>query len=266
MFRKSFILVISMMLMIIYGVGFGFDNPSAAPVSANEIIVAEPVSNEIYNTTNLFLSININNTAIIESPISVLLVEVDQQLSFASEISSDVAVSVLRLNYNSAPNTKATALSRVYETTPKVYSEGFEEEIKTINQFFSLKDQLSEVQSNMYDINLVYSFDLLIDRTEEASRMSEDEYKAYLEWLDLKSQSIQLKENYTIAAGKYLALFETHVYSNTINKMSFNSEIGHLPNGTYELRFIDGNNMLIKQIQFKVVDEEAQILPFVPFN
>lgn len=96
--------------------------------------------------------------------------------------------------------------------------------------------------------------------------MTEDEYSAYLEWLELKSDLNTTKGEYTVLAGKYLALFETQVYSNSINKMSFNSEIGRLSNGTYALRFIDGNSMLIKQIQFKVVDEETQILPFVPFN
>lgn len=266
MFRKSFYILVFMLIMASYSVGFGFDNPTAAPVSASEIIVAEPVSSEIYNTKNLFLSININNTAIVEAPITVSLVEIGQKLSFIDEISADVGVSVLRLNSNSAPNTRSVALSRVYSTTSNTYSVGFAEEIDIINRFFGLKDRLSEIQARMYEINLKYSFDLLIDRSEEASKMTEDEYSAYLEWLELKSDLNTTKGEYTVLAGKYLALFETQVYSNSINKMSFNSEIGRLSNGTYALRFIDGNSMLIKQIQFKVVDEETQILPFVPFN
>lgn len=266
MFRKGLMIILALMIFTTGNSTFAFENSNASPISPDQILVEEPLGETITNDKLIFVTVNINNTKIIDSPLAVSLVKIDKQLSFGNELGDEIDVSLMRLSSNAAKMDKSTALSRVYLNQQPTYSEGFVEETKIINHFFGLKDALALKQIEYTELNRQYHFDLIADRLEELSKLDQAIYEDYKKWSTIRSELNELRKAYSLAMIDYLTLFEKHIYNDTINNMSFYKEIGYLSNGTYKLRFLNRDQSLVKEMTFKIVDKEKTIIPIVPLN
>jgi hypothetical protein len=266
MFRKGLIIILALVIFATGNAAFAFENSNASPIKPDQIIVGEPMGEIITNDKLIFVNVNINNTRIIDNPISISLVRVNNQLSFGNELGDGLNVSVMRLNSSAANMDRNTALSRVYSNQQPTFSDGLVEETNIINRFFELKDALSVTQSAYTELNRQYNFNLIADRLEELSKLDASVYEDYKKWSTLRSELNTLRKSYALVMVDYLALFEKHIYNHKIDKMSFYKEIGYLSNGTYKLRFLNSEMLLVKEMTFKIVDKEKNIIPMVPLN
>ncbi len=266
MFRKGLLIILALVIFTTGNTAFAFENSSASPISPDQIIIGEPMSESITNDNLIFINVNINNTQIVDSPLAVSLVKVDRQLSFGNELGDGLNVSVMRLSSSAASMDRSTALSRIYSNQQPIFSEGLVEETKIINHFFEVKDALALKQIAYTELNKQYHFDLIADRLEELSKLDSSVYEDYKRWSTVRSELNELRRAYSLAMIKYLELFEKHIYNDTINNMSFYKEIGYLSNGTYKLRFLNSEMRLVKEMTFKIIDREKTIIPMVPLN
>ncbi|MBE0449943.1 MAG: hypothetical protein IBX70_03765 [Clostridia bacterium] len=266
MFRKGLIMILALVIFTTGNTAFAFENSNASPIAPDQIIIGEPMSESITNDNLIFINVNINNTRIVDNPLSVSLVKVDRQLSFGNELGDGLNVSVMRLNSGAASMDKSTALSRVYANQQPTFSEGLVRETKIINHFFEIKDALAIKQSAYTELNKQYHFDLIADRLEELSKLDPSVYEDYKKWSTIRSELNTLRKSYSLAMIDYLSLFEKHIYNDTIKNMSFYKEIGYLSNGTYKLRFLNSEMRLVKEMTFRIIDKEKTIIPMVPLN
>lgn len=272
MFRKTTLTIsLCVLLSLMIGTfGFASETGQGRSVSADDIILEEPKlldNNEINQRDLKFLIVNINNNiSIYENPISVSLVRLNQNLDILEAIRDRLNVSIMRVMPGSALNNRSVQMNRVYSMEESQDSETYETEVTLINRYFEIKDQMDKNQASLLEINSVYGFDSMLERSEEASKLSPEALEVYMDWMDLKTEQTLLKNEYIQVAGQYLELFETVIYSNQIDRMSFSDELKPLSVGTYALRFTDSEGKLIKQIDLKVTVKESSLVPLMPLN
>lgn len=268
MFRKTtFTISLCVLLSLMIGTfGFASETGQGRSVSAEDIIVAEPISTEIMADKTIFINVNIVDTIVAETPVQVSLVRLNQNLDILEAIRDRLNVSIMRVMPGSALNNRSVQMNRVYSMEESQDSETYETEVTLINRYFEIKDQMDKNQASLLEINSVYGFDSMLERSEEASKLSPEALEVYMDWMDLKTEQTLLKNEYIQVAGQYLELFETVIYSNQIDRMSFSDELKPLSVGTYALRFTDSEGKLIKQIDLKVTVKESSLVPLMPLN
>lgn len=263
MFRKGLLLLVVVMMMTAH-IGF---SATEHPVSADQIIIAEPTTEKITNDRQVIVNVNITNVKVTDNPIVVSLVRVSNKLPFADALGSDLNVSVMKLSSNAASDmSRMTMFNMTYTTSEPVYSENYEKETKVINRFFELKDMILAHNYEISTINRVHRFDLIAGNDAEIAKLNADVAILYRRWTQLKNDVSELRKEYSVVQTQYIKYFEKNVLVDEINRLSYFKVIGKLPNGVYKLRFIDQVGQLIKEFAFEVVDREETIRLIETFN
>ena len=94
MLRKSAFLILG--LICIFSVQLGF--AATQPVTADQIIIAEPMNEKMTNDKQVYVTVNIANAKVAEQPIFVSLIRVEGKLVFADALGSDLKISVMKLS------------------------------------------------------------------------------------------------------------------------------------------------------------------------
>lgn len=257
MFRSGILIVLAVVVLFCAQVTFA---TSDHPVTADQIIIAEPTVEKITNDKQVIVTVNITNVSVTDAPVRVSLVRINNKIDFTDSLNSDLKVSVMRLSPNAVGDAlKVSPFSITYNTTAPVYSENFEVETQTINRFFELKDAIAWHNLEISSLNKKYGFDLIKDDVNEISKLSTSDYEVYKRWTSLSADLQVLRKEYSTVQVDYLRYFENQIMFDEINKMSYYKVVGKLPNGNYRLRFLDTSNKLIKQFSFTVVDKDESI-------
>ena len=263
MFRKGLLLLVVIMMMTAH-VGF---SATEHPVTADQIIIAEPTTEKITNDRQVIVNVNITNVKVTDNPIIMSLVRVSNKLPFADELGSDLNVSVMKLSSNAASDmSMSTKYNMTYSISDPVYSENYEEETKLINRYFELKDLILAHNYEISTINRVHRFDLIAGNDAEIAKLSAEAATFFRRWSQLKNDVSELRKEYYELQPKYIKFFEKNLLVEEISKLSYFKVVGILPNGIYKLRFIDQVGQLIKEFAFEVVDREETIRLIETFN
>ena len=257
MFRKSVFLLLASLIIISGQFAFA---TSDHPVSAEQIIIAEPTTEKITNDKSVYVTVNITNVKVTSNPIIISLARIDRSLPFADELGSDLKVSVMKLSSNAAGELDKTVIYNMnYDVDAPLYSEDYKKETQVINRFFEVKDLILSHNYEISTINKKYRFDLIVGNTEEISKLSTEVHEFYKRWVYLKANVSELKKEYTQLQTQYIKYFERQILVDEINTLSYFKVVGKLPNGNYKLRFIDDEEQLIKEFTFEVIDREETI-------
>lgn len=257
MFRSGILILMAVMVLFCAQASFA---TSDHPVTADQIIIAEPTVEKITDDKQVIVTVNITNVKVTDAPIRVSLVKINNKIDFTESLNSDLKVSVMRLSPNAVGEAlKVSPYNITYSTAEPVYSENFEVETKTINRFFELKDAIASLNLEIQSINKKYDFNLIKDSVDEIARLSSTDYEAFKKWSQLSSEMLVLRKEYNIVQVDYLKYFESQILLDEINKMSYYKVVGKLPIGSYKLRFLDSSGELIKQFSFTVVDKDESI-------
>jgi len=257
MFRKSAYLLLASLILISGQFSFA---TSEHPVSAEQIIIAEPTTEKITNDKSVYVTVNITNVKVTSNPILISLVRIDNTLPFAEDLGSDLKVSVMKLSSGASGELdKSTIYNMTYDVDAPLYSEDYKKETQIINRFFEVKDLILSHNYEISTINKKYRFDLIAGNTEEISKLSAETHEFYKRWTTLKTSVSELKKEFALLQVQYIKYFEKQIMNDEINTLSYFKVIGKLSNGDYKLRFIDEDGWLIKEFSFKVVDKEETI-------
>ena len=257
MFRKG---VILLLVVLLYAMSIPTYAASEHPVSADQIIIAEPTTEKIPNDKQVYLTVNITNTKVMDHPIVMSLVRIDNRLPFADALSDNLNVSVMKLSSSAASDMSTTTkYSANYSISEPEYSEGYEKETEIINRYFELKDLILNHNFEIATINRDNRFDLIVDDQVEISKLSDDAKALFDKWSALKDSLVELRKEYAQVQIQYIRFFEKQITNDKIDKLSYFNSIGKLSNGAYKLRFIDETGQLIKEFAFEVIDREATI-------
>jgi hypothetical protein len=257
MFRSGVLILLAVMVLFCAQVTFA---SSDHPVTADQIIIAEPTVEKITNDKQVIVTVNITNVKVTDKPIRVSLVKINNKIDFMESLNTDLKVSVMRLSPNAVGDALSVSpFSITYNTSEPVYSENFEVETKTINRFFELKDQITWHNLEINSLNKKFDFDSIKDNVDAISKLSDTDYEAFKKWRLLSEDLLVLRKAFNSVQVDYLKYFENQIMLDEINKMSYYKVVGKLPNGNYKLRFLDTSNQLIKQFSFTVVDKEESI-------
>ena len=257
MFRKSVILLLASIIIISGQMGFASTNH---PVDADQILIVEQTSEIITNDKQVIVAVNITNSKVLDNPIIVSLVRIENRLPFEDKLGSDLKVSVMKLSSSAGGELdKSVTFNINYDTDSKGYSENLDKETKVINRFFELKDAILNHNFEISTINKKYRFDLIASNSDEISKLGSDAHEAYKRWSQLKTSVIELKKEFTQVQVQYLKYFEKQLVVDKIDTLSYFKMVGKLSNGLYKLRFIDEDGQLIKVFTFEVVDREEPV-------
>ncbi|MDH8678493.1 hypothetical protein QE109_10070 [Fusibacter bizertensis] len=257
MLRKSVGLLLAMIIIISGQMGFAVSNH---PVDSSQIIIAEPTSERITNDKQIFVTVNITNVMVIDHPITMSLVRIENRLPFADALGEDLNVSFMKLSSNAAGDIDRSLLyNTTYSTTAPEYSEGYVKETQVINRFFELKDLILAHNYEIATINKKYRFDLIVGNTVEIAKLTPEVDDLFKQWTKLKANIAEYKKEYVQLQLQYSKYFENQIMVDKISNLSFYKIIGKLPNGTYKIRFLDDVSQLIKEFTFEVVDKENTI-------
>ena len=259
MFRKNIILVL--VVLFVMGLSTSFAN-----VSPEDIIVAEPVRPRIANDRNHFITVNITNPDVIQNPIGVSLVRVENKIPFVDTVTEGLSVSVMFLTQNSSRVEGVSPARRVYDIKAKGYSDGFASELKTINRFFEAKDEFAKLETEIAKTIAVNDFIQYVSPQDARSKLDDEAFARYEKWTELRGRRRVLAAELSVLQTEYLTLFESIIFNEEISRLSYVNEVGRLANGHYRLRFIDGNQKLIKEVRFEVVDRDHIVVPLMPFK
>lgn len=264
MLRKSVGLLLAMIIIISGQMGFAVSNYA---VDSSQIIIAEPTSEKITNDKQIFVTVNITNVMVIDHPITMTLVKLENKLPFADELGSDLKVSFMKLSSIAAGDIDRSILyNTTYNTTAPDYSDGYVKETQVINRFFELKDLILTHNYELSTINKKHRFDLIVGNAEEISKLSSEVEDIYKHWVKLKSNLVEYKKEYSQLQLQYARYFENQIMVDKISNLSYYKIIGKLPNGTYKIRFLDDVSQLIKEFTFEVVDKEESIKLIDPMS
>ena len=95
MIRKSVILLLATIILISGQTGFA---STSHPVGSEQILIAEPTTEKITNDKQVMVTVNITNAKVLDNPIIVSLVRIENRLPFEDKLGSDLNVSVMKLS------------------------------------------------------------------------------------------------------------------------------------------------------------------------
>lgn len=264
MFRSGVLILLAVMVAFCAQVTFAL---SDHPVTADQIIIAEPTVEKITNDKQVIINVNITNVKVADESVHVSLVKIENQVLFSESLNTDLKVSVMHLSPNAVDDAlKVSPYNITYSTTTPVYSENLEVEIKTINRFFELKTAIEGNNLEISNYNKKYKFNLIKDNVDEISKLSATDYEAYKKWSQLNTDLNLLRKEFNSVQVDYMRYFENQIMLDEISVNNYSNIVGKLPNGNYKLRFLDGSNQLIKQFSFSVIDKEEAIKPLEPLS
>ncbi len=258
MFRSGVLILLAVMVLFCAQVTFA---SSDHPVTADQIIIAEPTVEKITNDKPVIINVNIiSKVKLADNSLRVSLVKIEDQVLFSESLNTDLKVSVMHLTPNAVDDSlKVSPYNITYSTSNPVYSRNLEVEIKTINRFFELKTLIDSHTLAIKNFNNKYQFNLIKDNVDEIAKLSDAGYEAYKKWTSLTTDLVVLRKEFNSVQVDYLGYFERQIMLDEIIGNNYSHIVGKLPNGNYKLRFLDTSNQLIKQFSFTVVDKEQSI-------
>jgi hypothetical protein len=230
------------------------------PVGSEQILIAEPTTEKVTNDKQVIVTVNITNAKVLDNPMIVSLVRIENRLPFEDKLGSDLKVSVMKLSSSAGGELDNSVTYNItYNTNSNGYSDNLDKETKVINRFFELKDMILYHNYEISTINKKYRFDLIAGNADEISKLGTEAHEAYTRWAHLKASVSELKKEFTQVQVQYLRYFEKQLMTDKIETRNYFKMVGKLPNGLYKLRFIDENGQLIKVFTFEVVDREEPV-------
>lgn len=229
---------------------------SGTSIDGDKIILAEPLSERVRSDEPIYVTVNITDPAIKASPLTVSLVRIEQHMPFAKQMGKGLKVSVVKLTRPSYADD--LAFLRTYGAAS--CSEQYRDEIALINRYFEVRDQMRSLTRQAAALNVDGGFDKLSGTDSALSDLSESQRQAYKRWLRLKGRLSDLELEERGLACVYAGYFETPVFSDTIDGLSYFNNIGTLQAGTYRLRFLDASGKLVKEYHLHSVSDDSVLI------
>lgn len=236
----------------------------AQTISADQIIVAEPMGDRVSSERDVYLTVNIANKSVVSEPLHVVVTRQLDVLSFADELNTDsgnakLEVSLLRLIPSA---TDETVKDAVYPLA-RAYSEGFEAEVALINEYFRLESEIGAVRAEISELNRLYQFEEASRQAQTTTQAQEprraDRVAAQYRYEGLKERLAAATARYAELSASYARFFEDIVHSEEIDSMSYNHSLGKLAVGDYRVRFLDASQHLVKEVTLRVVSEDVKL-------
>lgn len=250
-FRKTIVLTIAMAALM-------FSNIAIADtsVSSDDIIIAEPLSENVYNDKSLFVTVNINNPdvylSLSDEPLELELIKIEDVIPFVDELGSDLKV----------PLTRITSKSIVSEKTVSLPESDIEkEEVDIINDYFSQMDQMAVLRNEIAVLNEKYDFDSL--KESDLVDQSAEVKKAFTTYQAQVKQLKTLSDTFKVTKAEYAKLFEVTLFTDDINVPSFLKDVGKLELGNYKICINDNDDKCLKEFDFRVIKRDETVKPSI---
>jgi hypothetical protein len=233
----------------------GEDIPVLTP---DEIIIAEPVTDHVFNDKDLYITVNILDadffSKLAEDPLTISLVKLEDTLPFADELGSDLHVPVVKLSSSAAIEWLSTAglTDEEYVKADDKYTA----ETETINQYFQQLEAINALNTQISAAVSKYGFGTAdLDLTAASTEVKEayQTYTAHLEALAAQ------KRAFSEIQRKYLKLFEVVCLKDSIDSPSYLKDVGMLDEGEYRIRIFDTSKTVIKELDFQVLARDESI-------
>ena len=263
MFRKCISLTLILVLILSCQMAFATSNH---PVTADQIIIVEPSTEIISNEKQVYVTVNIVSNKLKDRPLTMSIVRVENKLTFAENLGSDLKVSVMNLVSSAIGNMdRQIKYNATYDTSAPVYSENYKKETQLINRYYELGQSISNKDEEIKVLNKKYNFASIVGKTEELAKLSTEAHTAYKRWTNLKMAIAEERKELEKIQFEFSTYFEKQVYVDQINGPSYSKVVGKLSTGHYVLRFIDDEKQLIKEFEFDVIDNQEiiKVMPLI---
>lgn len=265
--RKLLSMAISLLIILNMGMAFGLETKQTPLISAEELIVGEPVSDVLYANKSVFLNVNISvktKTNVQEHPLTLSLVKLEDKLPFAEELDKTLNVPIIKLSSSALLKESPSALYVVADLTlEKSRNDGdYKVETEIINTYFKAVEKLNTLNAEIVSANKKYKLESLTEAG--LNKANEEVKKAYKTWVMNKTTLLEQKKSFEQIQAAYLNLFEVKIFEDQIAKLSYLKEVGKLDIGKYKLRFTDENGVFIKELVFEVVKEDDTLKAVSP--
>ncbi|MBF4693298.1 hypothetical protein [Fusibacter ferrireducens] len=265
--RKLLSMAISLLIILNMGMVFGIETKQPPSISAGELIIAEPVSDILYENKPVFLNVNISAKAKVnvqEHPLNLTLVKLEDKLPFAEELDKNLNIPIIKLSSSAllkeSPSVLYVVVDPALEKTEN--TDDYKIETEIINKYFKMAEEISALNAEILSANKKYKLDALTEVS--LSKSSEEVKKAYKTWIANKAVLLKQKKDFEQVQATYLSLFEVNILEDQVDKLSYLKEVGKLDIGKYKLRFTDDDGIFIKEMVFEVVKEDDTLKAITP--
>lgn len=225
----------------------------ASQISRDDIVVVE---DELYADSGVRLVVNMKTALVETSPVAVSVVRVDGRIPFARQISSDLEVSLVRLRPDAGHQMVSPHYRRTYAYQYPSYSKNYQHETEVINEYFRIESDMRLANREINALKNKYDFNEMTDESKLAMTEEQRAAKSQLDALNIQKNKDQVQ--FDALRNDYMSYFETIVFHDFINHFSYQKDLGKLPTGVYELRFIDENGRGVKVMPFEIKDPETK--------
>ncbi len=266
--RKLLSMAVSLLIILNMGMAFGLETKQKPLITAEELIIGEPVSDVLYANKSVFLNVNISvkaKTNVQEHPLTLSLVKLEDKLPFADELDKTLNVPIIKLSSSALLKESPSALYVVADSpleTTKRDDGDYKVETEIINSYFEAIENLNTLNAEIVSANKKYKLESLTE--EDLNKASEEVKEAYETWLTNKTTFLEQKKDFEQIQATYLSLFEVEICTDQVAKPSYLKEVGKLDVGKYKLRFTDENDIFIKEMVFEVVKEDDTLKAVSP--
>ncbi|MBS7527203.1 hypothetical protein KHM83_10975 [Fusibacter paucivorans] len=230
-------------------------------LSPDEIIIAEPVTDHVFNDKDLYITINIIDadffSKLMDNPLTISLVKLEDTLPFADDLGEDLRVPVVKLSSGAAMEWLSTAglTEEEYVRTDDKYTA----ETQIINQYFQQLEIINTLNTQINAAVSKYRFNAVDDFDMDTAEVSADVKEAYQTYIQHLSALAEQKRAFSEIQRKYLKLFEVICLKDTINSPSYLKDVGMLDEGDYRIRIFDASKTVIKELDFQVLARDKAI-------
>ena len=231
---------------------------NGAVLTANEIIIAEPLTDHVFNDKGIYVTVNIIDadyfTKLVETPLNISLVKIESTLSFADELGDNLNVSVVKLSSASA----SSLISNVGTKEVSVVSvdDDYTTETEIINEYFKQLDVINALNFEINAAKTKYKFESVIHSDADLMSVSQEVKSAYITYQNNLNKLSELKKTFYTIQKKYLKLFEVSILKDQIDSPSYSNDVGTLKVGDYRIRITDEDRIILKEYKFQVVNRE----------
>lgn len=261
---KKWLSIIFIGAIAMFG-SLSFANPvsdeEGAVLTADEIIIAEPVTDHVFDDKDLYITVNIIDTdyftTLFETPLNISLVKLEDTLPFADELGEDLNVPVVKLSSTSA----TTWLSTVgqTETNFNIVDDQYTTETEIINEYFKQLDKINTLNAAINAANTKYKFSSVIQSDSDLMSVSQEVKEAYVVYVNNQAKLAEARKAFALIQKQYLKLFEVVLLKDVIDSPSYMQDVGTLSVGSYRIRITDEEHIILKELKFEVVSREEAL-------
>ncbi len=250
-FRKIIVFSFAMAALMLSNITI-----AGTSVSSDDIIIAEPLSENVYNDKSLFVTVNINNPdvylSLSEDPLELELIKIEEVIPFVDELGTELQVPLTRI-------TSSSIVSEKLATIPE--GDLDKEEVEIINDYFSQLDQITALRNEISAMNEKYNLDT---QTEDSLKVATDEVKKAYETYQSQVEKLKnLNETFKVIKSEYAKLFEVPLITENISVPSFLKDVGKLDIGNYKICINNSDEQCLKEFDFKIIERDTAIKPSI---